>query len=103
MKPIAAILLLASTSIAATVTCYNDHRHRMADGHRVHLGAVAGPRWVKLGTRVLIGGRRYTVCDRTARRLNGRWDIWMPLSRRACMKIGKRNLSVRVIKRPTRR
>ncbi len=93
-----AAAVISSAVHAATVTVYNDHLHRMADGRRVHVGACAGPRWVKLGTRVVIGGSRYTVEDRTAKRLNGRWDLWRPWSKRRCMAFGKRSMRVRVLR-----
>ena len=92
----AIVLALAPVVHAATVTVYNDHRKPMADGHRVHLGAVAGPRWIKLGTKVFIGGRLYTVEDRTDRKYNGRWDLWRPWSHAKCLRYGRRNMTVKI-------
>ena len=68
----------------------------MADGRHVHVGAVAGPRAIPLGTWVSIGGRTYQVEDRTARRFDGRFDIWMP-SRTAALRFGKRQLKVNIL------
>ena len=89
-------MVLSGASHAAAVTAYCD-KGIMADGHRVHVGACAGPRWIPLGTRVVIGGEVYTVEDRTNRRLDGRYDIWRPWSRARCPKFGKRNMVVKVL------
>ena len=37
---------------------------------------VAGPRALPLGTKVNINGHTYVLQDRTARRFDGRWDIF---------------------------
>jgi hypothetical protein len=37
---------------------------------------IACPREYKFGTRVIINGKEYVCEDRTAKRYNGRWDIW---------------------------
>jgi 3D (Asp-Asp-Asp) domain-containing protein len=90
-----AVALLTGVSRGAVVTSYCD-RGIMADGHRVHVGACAGPRWIPLGTVVLIGGKRYIVEDRTALRFNGRWDVWVT-SKKSAIAWGKRSMRVKVL------
>lgn len=69
--------------VTAEVTAYSeiDSCHYancvMANGERAHVGAVACPREIKLGTQVEINGVMYTCKDRTAKYLNGRYDIFM--------------------------
>ena len=90
-----------SKGATAVVTAYCDSLRPMADGATVHVGACAGPRCVALGTVVLIDGRRYTVEDRTAKRYDGRYDLWMP-GHRACLQFGIRRLSVVIVGRTGR-
>ena len=55
---------------------------------------VAAPRNVPLGTKVLIDGKPFTVEDRTARRFDGRWDVYFERHQDA-KNFGKRKLDVR--------
>jgi 3D (Asp-Asp-Asp) domain-containing protein len=101
-----ALLLMAGAVNAETttawVTVYNDHARPMADRHRVHVGAIAAPRWVRLGSRVHVQGLGwFTAEDRTNRRLDGRWDIWRPWSRERCYRWGKQRLRVTVLPKKT--
>jgi 3D (Asp-Asp-Asp) domain-containing protein len=68
-----------------------------ASGKKVAVGMVAGPRRIPLGTRVLIGGVPYTVEDRTAKRYDGRWDIYFQ-SHKAALIWGKQEKDVVIIK-----
>ncbi len=95
--PTLLLLMLATPGPVADVTAYSDHLKPMASGRRVYVGACAGPRWVPLGTRVRIAGRVYVVEDRTARRFDGRYDLFM-WSRKACLKWGKRKMEVTILK-----
>ena len=88
MKPstILLLLLLAAHNAhsetitaycACTVCCGKNARGITAAGTRPMQGrTVAAPRNVPLGTKVLIDGKPFTVEDRTARRFDGRWDIY---------------------------
>jgi 3D (Asp-Asp-Asp) domain-containing protein len=80
---------------AAIITFYTTSRVALcADGHHPVAGVtVAGPRWVPLGTMVEIGGHRYRVMDHTARRFDGRWDIYVP-TRAEAVRLGKRKMKV---------
>jgi len=53
----------------------------MASGKRAYIGAVACPRHIELATRVMIDGKTYTCEDRTAKRYDGRYDIFMGYGR----------------------
>lgn len=70
-------------SFEATVTAYSalDSCHfpgcPMANGIRAELGYAACPRDIALGTLVDVGGTVYVCGDRTARRYDGRFDIFM--------------------------
>ena len=58
------------------ITAYCD-KGIMASGKEVYSGAIACPREMKLGQKVIIQDREYTCEDRTHIRYNGRFDIWM--------------------------
>lgn len=50
-----------------------------ADGRPVAPGAIGAPRAIPFGTVVHVEGLgRFVVRDRTARRFDGRWDIYLP-------------------------
>ena len=57
---------------------------------------VAGPRNIPLGTRVRIDGHTYTVTDRTARRYDGRFDIFFR-SHSAARRFGIRTNQVEIL------
>jgi len=60
-----------------------------ASGKAIRPGMLAAPRNIKFGTQVVINNRTYTVEDRTARRFNGRFDIYVP-SHQQALKLGKK-------------
>ena len=97
------LLLAASNAHSATITAYcacticcgKNAKGITAAGTRPMQGrTVAAPRNVPLGTKVLIDGKPFTVEDRTARRFDGRWDIYFERHQDA-LKFGKRKLDVR--------
>ena len=63
---------------------------------------IAAPRSVKLGTRVRVTvpgssfNHVYTVQDRTAKRFDGRWDIFFN-SHQTALKWGKKQVRVEVL------
>jgi 3D (Asp-Asp-Asp) domain-containing protein len=91
------LLLAAGDGRLCTVTAYVDHARPMASGRHPYVGACAGPRWVPLGTVVLIGGKRYVVEDRTHKRFDGRYDLFM-WSRQAALRHGAPVMTVTIIK-----
>ena len=105
MKPHTILLLLllaAHNAHSETVTgycacpkcCGKGAKGITAAGTRPMQGrTVAAPRNVPLGTKVLIDGKPFTVEDRTARRFDGRWDIYFERHQDA-KNFGKRKLKV---------
>jgi 3D (Asp-Asp-Asp) domain-containing protein len=95
----------SSTTVIATVTSYSsvDSCHYpscvMASGRPAYVGAVACPRRVPLGTVVHIAGTRLVCEDRTAKRFDGRYDIFQgygePAHQKA-LRFGKQTLEVHV-------
>lgn len=82
-------------TITATVTAYCDVG-ATSSGKRTRIGYCAGPRALPIGTVVkIIGVGTFKVMDRTARRYDGRYDIWMPV-RADCMNFGKQQLTVKI-------
>jgi 3D (Asp-Asp-Asp) domain-containing protein len=54
---------------------------------------IAAPRSIPFGTKVVIEGRQYTVEDRTAKKYNGRWDIYTS-SHKQALKNGIKHTNV---------
>lgn len=90
-------------TITATVTAYSelDSCHYpgcpMASGKKAYIGAAACPRHIKLGTKVIISGLPFTCEDRTAKRYDGRYDIFMGYGKQAhtnAIIFGKRTLTI---------
>ena len=83
MSILISLLLGYMTIEPATVTAYSEYDSchyencEMASTKRAYVGAVACPREIELGTKVIILGREFTCEDRTALRFNGRYDIFM--------------------------
>jgi hypothetical protein len=74
--------------VSAEVTAYSEfdscHTGKsclMASGKKAYVGAVACPRNIAIGTRVIIDNTPYICEDRTALRLDGRYDIFMGYGR----------------------
>lgn len=65
----------------------------MANGEKVHQGAVACPRFIPLGTKICINNKSYTCHDRLSKKYDNRFDIWMP-SCQDTIKFGKQKLRV---------
>lgn len=76
-------VLPAPETFKAFVTAYSelDSCHHpgciMANGVKADIGYVACPRNLSFGTQVRIYGEIYTCADRTAKRYDGRFDIFM--------------------------
>lgn len=70
-------------TITAEVTAYSelDSCHypncEMASTKRAYVGAIACPRNMELGARVIIDNRHFICEDRTNKDLDGRFDIFM--------------------------
>lgn len=64
------------TAYSSVESCW-DERCTMASGKSAYVGAVACPRDLRLGSKVKIDDVTYVCEDRTARRYNGRFDLFM--------------------------
>lgn len=72
-----------------------------ASGKPAYIGAIACPRKYKLGTKVEIKRKTYTCEDRTAKRYDGRWDIFQGYGKEAHTKAinwGIQKLEVKILK-----
>ena len=65
-----------TTAYSEIETCV-DEECKMANGKKAHVGSVACPRSIKLGTKILIDDKQYECEDRTALQYDGRFDIFM--------------------------
>ena len=84
--------------LTAVVTAYVATGHPCANGKMPAVGhTVAIPRGLPLGTRVLINGHWYVGEDRTAKKFDGRIDIFMASKREAVL-WGKQTLTVTISK-----
>ena len=92
----------ALASTVATVTAYSrvdgcdDAACIMASGKEVYVGAAACPRRIPFGTKLLIGGQIYTCEDRTAKKFDGRYDIFMD-SHTQALQWGRKVLEVQTL------
>lgn len=65
------------TAYSGVESCSQAPKCVMASGKPAYEGAVACPRYIALGTLVSIQGKTYTCEDRTAKRYDGRFDIFV--------------------------
>ena len=82
--------------VIAFVTMYGPTGNKMANGKYPHVGAVACPRRIKLGTTVSILGTTYVCSDRTSRRYDGRFDIYSEGTQKEMLQWGKKKLDVKI-------
>lgn len=91
----------------AVVTAYSEidscHHENcaMANGIRAAIGYAACPRELALGSKVRIYGEIYTCGDRTAKRYDGRFDIFMgygPEAHRDALVFGIATTTIEVLK-----
>ena len=107
MKHTLLALALSFAAIGDTITAYCPCRkccgQWAGSGQRTASGTVptpgrtvAGPRSVPFGTRVHIAGVGWRVVeDRTAKRYDGRWDVFFD-DHDAALRFGKREVKVTV-------
>ena len=87
------------TAYCACKLCTGTHHdlNLTAAGNRPIVGrTIAGPRAVHLGSSVIIGGHTYTVEDHTAKRFDGRFDIFMRTHKEA-VAFGKQKLTITIV------
>ncbi len=66
-----------TTAYSEFDSCHTGESCLMASGIKAYVGAVACPREIRLGTRVIIDNTPYICEDRTSIKYNGRYDIFM--------------------------
>ena len=99
MKPFDAI----ATAYCACAVCCGQDASETASGRPPRVGVtIAAPRSVPFGTWVElripgVGTLRRRVDDRTHRRFDGRWDVFVADHRQAQL-FGRKRATVRVIK-----
>lgn len=83
--------------LTAVVTSYLATGHPCADGHYpLSHHTIALPRCFPLGSEVIINGQYYLGEDRTNKRFDGRFDIFVD-SKYTALNWGKQTLCVTVI------
>jgi len=88
---------MTTNVLSAIITAYIATGHPTASGVAPCSGrTIAAPRCVPLGSKVVICNHVFTVEDRTARRYDGRFDIFMPTKELATL-WGKQRLTVTII------
>lgn len=93
-------LIAHVTGYSELDSCHTGQSCLMASGKRAYVGAIACPRAYKLGTRVKITDTVYTCEDRTAKRLDGRFDIFFGYGQGSydqAIKFGKKQLTINII------
>lgn len=87
--------VVGARSFSATAYCLTG---KMANGQKVHLGAIAAdPRVLKLGTKVMIHGRgTYIVKDTGGAIKSNKIDIWFPSCSQA-RAFGRRTIQLTVL------
>jgi len=80
---------------ACTICCGPQAKGITASGKQIQLGMIAAPRHIKFGTKVTIENKQYTVEDRTARRYNDRFDIYVTNHKQA-IKLGIRTNTITI-------
>lgn len=80
---------------ACTICCGPQAKGITASGKAIRSGMIAAPRNIPFGTRVTIQNKQYVVEDRTARKYNARWDIYVTNHKQA-IKLGKQKHNVRI-------
>ena len=112
MKSLFAAFLLYANAHADTITAYcacNKCCGKWSKTGTTSAGTkpvagrtAAGPRYIPLGTVVYITGVGVrTIEDRTARRYDGRWEVYFN-SHQSAKAFGKRELKVYVIQQPSK-
>lgn len=87
---------VVSENETATVTAYTWTGNKNAAGRYPQVGDVACPRSVELGTRIKITDKEYVCTDRTAKKYDGRYDIYMN-TRSEAVQWGKQRLNVDIL------
>ena len=82
--------MITTTIIMALVTMYGATGNPMANGQMPYVGAAACPRNIPLETKVMIYDVTFTCADRTAKKYDGRFDLYSEGTRKQMLRFGKK-------------
>lgn len=97
LEPVKEAVEAITTAYSELDSCHTGKSCLMASGKRAYVGAVACPRKWKLGTQIEIDGKVYTCEDRTAKRYDGRIDIFQGYKQEAYDKAIKYGIQKKLI------
>lgn len=108
LKPISNSMAVeeSDTELIALVTAYSefDSCHYpncvMANGKRAEVGYIACPRKIPLGTKIELLGAIYECGDRTAKWVDGRYDVFMGYGQESydkAIQFGKQELLIEIL------
>ena len=89
------------TAYSELDSCHTGKSCLMASGKKAYIGAVACPREIKLGTKVIIDNTPYICEDRTSAQHNGRYDIFYGYGKesyKTALQFGVQSKEVRIFK-----
>lgn len=89
--------MITSTILTAFITFYAATGNPTASGLYPFEGTIACPRSIPLSTIVEIEDERYLCLDRTAKKYDGRFDIFSNKPTKELLKLGKRKVQVKII------
>jgi len=82
---------------ACVICCGPNSPQPTASGSLPHEGiTIAAPRNIPFGTKIKVAGREYIVQDRTAKRYDGRFDIFMNSHKKA-LRFGKQKHKIQIL------
>lgn len=85
------------TAYSSTYDQTDQDPYTMASGQKVQLGALACPRAIPFGVRIVVAGvGEFRCLDRTALSHDGVWDIWLP-TREEAIRFGKQKREVTIL------
>jgi len=90
------------TAYSEIDSCHTGASCLMASGKKAYVGAIACPRNIKFGTRVLIDDKPYTCEDRVSTKYPERFDIFMGYGEKSyekAIKYGKQNKEIKICKK----
>ena len=92
------VILATITGYCACQLCCGPRaQHLTASGRNpTPTNTIAAPRSIPFGSHIVVAGRRYTVEDRTAKRFDGRFDIYFA-NHAAAKRFGRQTNTVTII------
>lgn len=84
------------TTILAIITMYGATGGPMSNGQMPFVGAAACPRIVPRGTIVDISGEKFVCADHTAKKYDGRFDLFSAGTKQDMLDFGKKRLPVTI-------